>query len=65
MAGEVRDDLPIPGERYGFATLKMAQALGDLATLRAANRRVVWLPIAGSAVAAIDHLRVAFTRKLS
>jgi RpiB/LacA/LacB family sugar-phosphate isomerase len=39
------EDLPIPGERYGFATLEMAQALGDLATLRAAHRRVLWLPL--------------------
>ena len=41
------EDLPIPGERYGFATLEMAQALGDLATLRAAQRRVLWLPLDG------------------
>src|SRR5262249_29393535 len=37
VTGDDRVDVPIPGERYGFATLKMAQALGDLATLRAAN----------------------------
>ena len=32
-------DLPIPGERFGFVTLKRAQAAGDLEALRARGRR--------------------------
>lgn len=32
-------DPPIPGEKFGFATLKRAQAAGDLATLRSRGRR--------------------------
>jgi hypothetical protein len=58
------DDLPIPGERYGFATLEMAQALGDLATLRAAHRRVLWLPLEGSPAEAITRLGAALVRGL-
>src|SRR2546425_4003705 len=50
MTQEAPDDLPIPGERYGFATLETAQALGDLATLRSANRRALWLPLTRSPV---------------
>ena len=65
MTQEAPDDLPIPGERYGFATLETAQALGDLATLRSANRRALWLPLTGSPVAAIDTLRGALARKLA
>jgi hypothetical protein len=50
------EDLPIPGERFGFATLEMAQALGDLATLRAAQRRVLWLPLDGSSADALARI---------
>lgn len=65
MLADDREDLPIPGERYGFGTLKMAQALGDLATLRAAHRRVLWLPIQGPAPDAIERLTAALERSLS
>jgi glucose-6-phosphate isomerase len=34
-------DLPIPGERFSFATLEMAQALGDFASLDATGRRAL------------------------
>jgi RpiB/LacA/LacB family sugar-phosphate isomerase len=56
------DDLPIPGERYGFATLEMAQALGDLATLRAAQRRVLWLPLDGAPAEALSRIAAALER---
>jgi len=36
---ELGDDLAIPGERFGFATLERAQAAGDLAALRGRGRR--------------------------
>jgi RpiB/LacA/LacB family sugar-phosphate isomerase len=64
LAAEDSEDLPIPGERYGFATLKMAQALGDLATLRGARRRALWLPFAGRAVDAVERLQAALGRAL-
>jgi hypothetical protein len=35
------EDLSIPGEAYGFSTLKQAQALGDLASLQTRGRRIV------------------------
>jgi hypothetical protein len=35
------DDVDIPGEDHGFATLIRAQALGDLRSLRAHDRRVI------------------------
>lgn len=34
------EDLPIPGEPYGFGALQRAQALGDLQALRRRGRRV-------------------------
>lgn len=36
-------DVPIPGAPYGFSTLKQAQALGDLESLRNHGRRVMRL----------------------
>ncbi len=64
FTGEDREDLPIPGERYGFATLKTAQALGDVATLRAAQRRALWLPLAGAPAAALARLTAELERRL-
>jgi RpiB/LacA/LacB family sugar-phosphate isomerase len=65
LASQEGEDLPIPGERYGFATLKMAQALGDLSILRAAHRRAAWLALPGPASEAIERLTVALERKIS
>jgi len=39
------DDLPIPGQPYGFGVLKQAQALGDLKALRRGGRRVMGVNI--------------------
>jgi RpiB/LacA/LacB family sugar-phosphate isomerase len=64
VTGDGAHDLPIPGDRYGFGTLKMAQALGDLATLRAAHRRALWLPIDGGAPAALAHVTDALAARL-
>jgi RpiB/LacA/LacB family sugar-phosphate isomerase len=58
------EDVPIPGERYGFATLTMAQAVGDLSTLRAAHRRVLWLALSAPAAEAIERLTAALDRKM-
>jgi len=58
------EELPIPGERYGFATLEMAQALGDLATLRAAQRRALWLPLDGAPVDALARVTSTLERKV-
>ncbi|HYE93295.1 MAG TPA: RpiB/LacA/LacB family sugar-phosphate isomerase [Terriglobales bacterium] len=58
------DDIPIPGERYGFATLEMAQALGDLATLRAAQRRVLWIPLDGAPAEALGRVRASLEKEL-
>ncbi len=38
---DTENDLPIPGNSYGFATLQRAQALGDFRSLTNKNRRVI------------------------
>jgi glucose-6-phosphate isomerase len=39
VLGDAADDVPIPGEDYGFAALEQAQADGDLLTLHERQRR--------------------------
>ena len=50
-----REDVSIPGEAYGFATLIDAQAEGDLRSLRDKERRVLRL-VASEPAAALDEL---------
>jgi hypothetical protein len=45
VVGDDPVDLPIPGKPYTFGRLKHAQALGDLASLRAHGRRVARVTI--------------------
>jgi RpiB/LacA/LacB family sugar-phosphate isomerase len=62
LTADDHEDLPIPGEAYGFSTLKAAQALGDLATLRAAHRRALWLPLGDRPAASLDRIAAALSR---
>ena len=39
VVGDDPDDVPVPGESYGFSALKAAQADGDLVTLHERGRR--------------------------
>ena len=59
-----QEELAIPGERYGFATLEMAQALGDLATLRAAQRRAFLLSVDGAPADALGRLTATLAKLL-
>jgi len=59
-----RHEVAIPGEGYGFSTLKMAQALGDVTTLRAAGRRAFWLPLGDAPHVALEDLASALARHL-
>jgi transaldolase/glucose-6-phosphate isomerase len=49
-------DLPIPGAPYSFATLKQAQALGDLRSLEGKQRRVIRLHLKGDVPAQLRRL---------
>ena len=57
-----RHELAIPGEGYGFSTLKLAQALGDVTTLRAAGRRAFWLPLGDAPEAGLAALAARLAR---
>ncbi len=41
FTANAKDELPIPGSEYGFATLQRAQALGDFRSLNDHGRRVI------------------------
>lgn len=58
ITGDDRSDLPVPGDPYTFSTLKQAQALGDLQSLRSRNLRVVRFHLGKSVQAGLDHLLV-------
>jgi hypothetical protein len=45
LIGEEEGDLTIPGEKFGFATLHMAQALGDFRSLNDKGRRVILIKL--------------------
>ena len=56
MAADVRSDIPIPGERFGFGTLAAAQAIGDYEALKETGRRVVRIDLGRDAEAAVLRL---------
>jgi transaldolase/glucose-6-phosphate isomerase len=56
ITGDDREDLAIPGAGYGFSTLKSAQALGDLQSLRDGARRVIRLHLSGKQLPALQQL---------
>ena len=55
FTADAPDDLPIPGEPFGFATLQRAQALGDFQALSAAGRRVLRLPLGYNIEQGLQH----------
>ena len=55
IIGDHREDVPIPGEAYGFATLIDAQAEGDLRSLRDKERRVLRL-VTSEPASGLDEL---------
>ena len=53
---DAEDDLLIPGEDYGFATLQKAQALGDFRSLNNKNRRVIRIHLEGNIEQALKKI---------
>ncbi len=51
-----KEDLPIPGEPYGFSTLKQAQALGDFRALTSRGRRAIRLDLGDDANLGLEIL---------
>lgn len=51
------EELPIPGEAYGFSALKQAQALGDLTSLQTRGRRIVRIHLGRDVAAGLRRLQ--------
>ena len=64
LTADEGDDVPIPGERYGFATLRQAQAAGDYQVLERRGRRVVRLHLGAGIGAALDELIAALDSRV-
>jgi hypothetical protein len=64
VTGVDGDDTALPGEPFGFSVLTSAQALGDLATLRAAQRRAFLLRVDGPPADAIARLTTMLAKLL-
>ncbi|GAC1435602.1 MAG: bifunctional transaldolase/phosoglucose isomerase [Solirubrobacteraceae bacterium] len=56
LLGDDPQDIPVPGADYSFGTLKQAQALGDLQTLRAHDLPAVLVRLSGDGAAALRAL---------
>jgi transaldolase / glucose-6-phosphate isomerase len=52
-------DVPIPGEPYTFSVLKQAQALGDLQSLEAHQRRVIRIALGADIAVGLAEVRQA------
>ena len=64
LTGDEGEDAPIPGERYGFATLRQAQAAGDYQVLERRGRRVVRVHLGAGIDAALDQLLAALDQRV-
>jgi hypothetical protein len=51
------EEIPIPGQLYGFATLQRAQALGDFRSLNTKQRRVIRIHLGSDVVKGLRVLR--------
>jgi hypothetical protein len=56
LTADTKDDLPVPGESYTFATLRDAQALGDLQVLKRRGRRVLRVHLGADIDAGMEAL---------
>ncbi|HUK11853.1 MAG TPA: transketolase C-terminal domain-containing protein, partial [Thermoanaerobaculaceae bacterium] len=62
ITGDPGRDLAVPGRSHTLGQLRLAQALGDVAALRDAGRRVLYLHIGGDQMPALEAMRRAFSR---
>ena len=56
LSADDEQELPIPGEGYGFSTLKRAQALGDYQSLQAKGRRILRIHLGSDVAAGLNKL---------
>ncbi|HUP46028.1 MAG TPA: bifunctional transaldolase/phosoglucose isomerase, partial [Thermoanaerobaculia bacterium] len=57
LTGGGREDVPIPGEPFGFGALARAQAIGDFQSLAARNRRAVSIDLGEDIERGLERLQ--------
>ena len=57
LIGGNKEKLPIPGEKYDFATLHQAQALGDFRSLDNKQRRVIYIDLGSDIDKGLNELK--------
>jgi transaldolase / glucose-6-phosphate isomerase len=65
LTADVAQDLPIPGEGYSFATLRNAQALGDLQVLLRRKRRALRVHLGGDVEGGLGRLLEGLAARLA
>jgi glucose-6-phosphate isomerase len=63
LTGDESSDLAIPDEKYGFATLHQAQALGDYRSLDDKGRRVIRIGLGSDIDAGLQALKAALVKE--
>jgi transaldolase/glucose-6-phosphate isomerase len=56
LIGDEENELTIPGEKFGFKTLHLAQALGDFRSLDDKGRRVIRIHLGKNIDSGLDKL---------
>ena len=64
-SGPTPRDLPVPGRRYSFGTVKAAQARGDFAVLAERGRRALRIHLGADVAAGLRALGAAVARAMS
>jgi len=64
IVAEDRQDVPIPGRRYGFGTFRQAQALGDFQALQKRGRRIVKINLGPDSARGLVQLDQTIDRAL-
>jgi hypothetical protein len=59
------NDMPIPGDPYGFGVLITAQAIGDIISLQAKGLRVIRMHLAGDPAQGLQQLEAVFKEALA
>ena len=65
LTGGPGDDIPIPGEAYGFGALVRAQAIGDYQSLAARNRRMLSINLGTDVDRGLETLAATVKNALS
>jgi transaldolase/glucose-6-phosphate isomerase len=64
LVSEEDSDLPIPGEKYGFARLHQAQSLGDFRSLSDKGRRVLRISLGKDIDKGLEQLQDSIMKTL-